>query len=106
MLWRNCSLLTANGPGCVKETAFRPSGTVPAMCRSIQTLRRAGTPATDEEIRAAALPYVRKVSGYRHPSRANAEAFEAAVEEVAFASRRVLEAVTAVSREKAHTAAV
>jgi hypothetical protein len=76
------------------------------MCRSIQTLRRAGTPATDEEIRAAALQFVRKVSGYRHPSRANAAAFDAAVEEVAVASRRLLEAVSAGSRERARTAAV
>jgi hypothetical protein len=76
------------------------------MCRSNQPFRRAGTPATHEEIRNAATQYVRKVSGYRHPSRANAEAFKAAVEEVAFASRRLLEAATAVSREEAHTAAV
>jgi hypothetical protein len=62
-----------------------------AMCRSIKTLRRADAPATDEEIRAAALQYVRKVSGYRAPSRRNAEAFDAAVDEVAGASRRLLD---------------
>jgi len=60
------------------------------MCRSIKTLRREDQPATDEEIRAAALQFVRKVSGYRAPSRANAAAFEGAVEEVAEASRRLL----------------
>jgi hypothetical protein len=56
------------------------------MCRSIKTLRSADEPATDEEIRAAALQYVRKVSGYRQPSRKNELAFERAVEAVAEAS--------------------
>lgn len=65
------------------------------MCRSIKTLRRADEPATDEEIRAAALQFVRKVSGYREPSRKNTEAFVAAVDEVAEASRRLLDHVTA-----------
>ena len=63
------------------------------MCRSIKTLRRQGEPATDEEIAAAALQYVRKVSGYRKPSQANAEAFGGAVEEIAAASRRLLDAL-------------
>ncbi|MBI3647529.1 MAG: DUF2277 domain-containing protein [Actinobacteria bacterium] len=63
------------------------------MCRSIKTLRRADEPATEEEIRAAALQFVRKVSGYREPSRRNAEAFHSAVDEVAEASRRLLDAV-------------
>jgi hypothetical protein len=53
------------------------------MCRSIKTLRNAETPATEEEIRAAALQYVRKISGYRKPSKVNEEAFEKAVDEVA-----------------------
>lgn len=60
------------------------------MCRSIKTLRRAEGPATDEEIEAAALQFVRKVSGYRKPSKANEATFEAAVEEIAEASRRLL----------------
>ena len=64
------------------------------MCRSIKTPRRPDESASDEEIRAAALQFVRKVSGFRQPSRANAEAFEAAVDEVAHASRRLLDAVT------------
>ena len=64
------------------------------MCRSIKTLRRPDESASDEEIRAAALQFVRKVSGFRQPSRANAEAFEAAVDEVAHASRLLLDAVT------------
>ena len=65
------------------------------MCRSIKTLRRPDEPATGEEIRAAALQFVRKVSGYREPSRKNAEAFVAAVDEVAEASRRLLDRVSA-----------
>lgn len=64
------------------------------MCRSIKTLRNSEIPATEEEIRAAALQFVRKVSGYRKPSRVNEEAFERAVEEVAEATRRMLGKVT------------
>ncbi len=63
------------------------------MCRSIKTLRRQGEPATDEEIAAAALQFVRKVSGYRKPSQANVEAFDGAVDEIAAASRRLLDAL-------------
>jgi hypothetical protein len=62
------------------------------MCRSIVTLR--GTePASDEEVRAAALQFVRKVSGYRAPSRANAEVFDRAVDEVAGSVRRLLDSL-------------
>lgn len=64
------------------------------MCRSIKTLRRADEPATDDEIHAAALQFVRKVSGYRVPSQRNTEAFDAAVGEIAEASRRLLHSVT------------
>ena len=60
------------------------------MCRSIKVLRQGSVPATDEEIEAAALQFVRKVSGFRSPSRANAEVFDAAVEEVAESTRRLL----------------
>jgi hypothetical protein len=60
------------------------------MCRSIKTLRRADEAATEDEIRAAALQFVRKVSGYRAPSRANEVAFDAAVDEIAEASRNLL----------------
>ena len=67
------------------------------MCRSIKTLRRPEEPATEEEIRAAALQFVRKVRGYRAPSRRNEEAFNAAVDDVAEASRRLLDAVTGLS---------
>lgn len=59
------------------------------MCRSIKTLRGA-EPATDDDIQAAALQFVRKISGYRQPSRANADAFDTAVDEIAEASRRLL----------------
>ena len=65
------------------------------MCRSIKTLRTLDVAAPDDEMRAAALQYVRKVSGYRHPSPANEHAFNHAVDEVALASRRLLDAVTA-----------
>ena len=62
------------------------------MCRSIKTLR--GQPeVTEEEVAAAALQFVRKVSGYRQPSKANQVAFESAVEEVAASTARLLEAV-------------
>ena len=64
------------------------------MCRSIKTLRRPDEPATDEEIRAAARQFVRKVSGFREPSKRNAEAFEAAVDEIAATSKSLLESVT------------
>ncbi len=67
------------------------------MCRSIKTLRRQGEPATDEESAAAALQYVRKVSGYRKPSQANTEAFDGAVDEIAAASRRLLDALNLAS---------
>lgn len=63
------------------------------MCRSIQTLRRPDATATDEEIRAAALQFVRKVSGYRVPSRANEVAFNDAVTEIAIASRQLLDSL-------------
>ena len=64
------------------------------MCRNIHTLHNFEPPATDEEIHAAALQYVRKISGYTKPSQANAEAFELAVEEVADASARLLASLT------------
>jgi hypothetical protein len=63
------------------------------MCRSIKTLRTGPVPASDDEIDAAALQFVRKVSGYRTPSRANEEAFEAAVDEIAVASERLLKSL-------------
>jgi len=61
------------------------------MCRSIKTLRNAEIPATDEEIRAAALQFVRKVSGYRKPSKVNEETFERAVDDVAGVVQKLLD---------------
>lgn len=63
------------------------------MCRSIKTLFNFDPPATEEEIRAASLQFVRKLSGFNAPSKANAAAFEAAVEEVFAAGRRLLESL-------------
>jgi len=60
------------------------------MCRSIKTLRGIGEGANEDEVRAAALQYIRKVSGYRVPSRKNAEAFGRAVDEVTAVTARLL----------------
>ena len=61
------------------------------MCRSIKTLRSYDTTAPNEDIEAAALQYVRKISGYRKPSRANTEVFDQAVAEIAAVSRTLLD---------------
>ena len=61
------------------------------MCRSIKVLRRPGQDPTDQELHAAALQFVRKISGFRAPSRANAVAFENAVHEVAAAGRKLFD---------------
>ena len=63
---------------------------MPRMCRSIHTLFNYEPPATDEEVQAAALQYVRKISGFTKPSRANEEAFARAVDEVYQASAKLL----------------
>jgi hypothetical protein len=70
------------------------------MCRSIKTLRTGAELATDDDITAAALQYIRKVSGYRKPSAANAAAFDSAVADVAAASKRLLEAVAATHPQR------
>jgi hypothetical protein len=65
------------------------------MCRSIKTLRRTTAElATDEEIRAAALQFVRKVSGFRQPSARNAVAFDSAVDDIEQTCKRLLEAIS------------
>jgi len=64
------------------------------MCRNIQQLRGAAPPATEAEVRDAALQFVRKVSGYRTPSAANTAAFDTAVDEVTVAVRRLLEGLS------------
>ena len=63
------------------------------MCRSIKQLRCPEQPPTAEEIEAAALQFVRKVSGYRQPSRANQAAFDRAVAEIAASTRRLLDSL-------------
>jgi len=61
------------------------------MCRSIKTLRSLEPPATPEDVAAAALQFVRKISGYRKPSRANREVFDAAVADIAAVSQQMLD---------------
>ncbi len=68
------------------------------MCRSIKTLRGATPPPTTDDVRAAALQYVRKLSGYRVPSQANRAAFDAAVEDIAAVTERLLSELVAGRR--------
>ena len=72
------------------------------MCRSIKTLRQPYLehegPASDDEVHAAALQFVRKVSGFRQPSPKNSDAFERAVEEIAASSRKLLEGLRVGAR--------
>jgi hypothetical protein len=77
------------------------------MCRNIHTLYNFEPPATEEEVRDAALQYVRKISGFTKPSRTNAEAFDRAVDAVAAATERLLdELVTSASpKDREHEAA-
>jgi hypothetical protein len=77
------------------------------MCRSIRTLFNFEPPASDEEIRAAARQFVRKLSGYHTPSRANEAPFERAVEEVSDAARRLVHSLVtgAAPRDRAEVAA-
>jgi hypothetical protein len=70
------------------------------MCRNIRTLFNFEPSATDEEIRASALQFVRKLSGFAHPSRANEAAFNQAVEEVSGAARRLLASLETASPAK------
>ncbi len=65
------------------------------MCRSIKTLRRPGETPSDQEISDAALQFVRKISGYRQPSKLNEAAFNTAVADIARASRRMLDSLIA-----------
>ena len=67
------------------------------MCRNIKQLRNADIPATEEEIRLAALQFVRKVSGYRKPSKVNEAAFERAVDEVAEATHKLINSLAVKS---------
>jgi hypothetical protein len=70
------------------------------MCRNIRTLYNFEPPATEEEVERAALQYVRKISGFTKPSKANEEAFARAVDEVAAASARLLEALVTTATPK------
>ena len=70
------------------------------MCRNIRTLYNFEPPATEDEVSAAALQYVRKISGFNKPSRANEEAFARAVEAVAQASAELLEALSTTAPAK------
>ena len=76
------------------------------MCRNIRRLYNFEPTATDEEIRAAALQFVRKISGFTHPSDRNREAFEHAVNEVAQASRKLLWSLITTAAPKDRTMAV
>ena len=77
------------------------------MCRNIRTLFNFAPPATDEEVRAASLQFVRKLSGFNAPSQANQEAFERAVEEVSQVARRLVDSLvtSAEPRDRAEVAA-
>jgi hypothetical protein len=70
------------------------------MCRNIRTLHNFEPPASPDEVQAAALQYVRKISGFSKPSAANAGAFERAVEEVAAASARLLDELVSAAPPK------
>jgi len=70
------------------------------MCRNIHTLFNFDPPATDDEVRDAALQYVRKISGFTKPSKANEAAFEQAVDEVTQATRRLVDALVTVAPPK------
>jgi hypothetical protein len=70
------------------------------MCRNIRTLFNFEPPATEDEVRAAALQFVRKISGFTNPSKANQVAFETAVEEIAAISRRLLESLESAGSPK------
>ena len=70
------------------------------MCRNIRTLYNFDPPATDEEVRAAALQYVRKISGFTRPSQANRDAFARAVDDIAAVSRRLLAELTTTAPPK------
>ena len=76
------------------------------MCRNIRTLANFEPPASDDEVRAAALQFVRKISGTTHPSRANEAAFHQAVDDVAAAARRLIDSIEtrAAPRDRAEEA--
>jgi hypothetical protein len=78
------------------------------MCRNIRTLFNFAPPATDEEVQAASLQFVRKLSGFHHPSKANEEAFERAVKETTVVARRLVDSLvtTTPARNREEVAAL
>jgi hypothetical protein len=70
------------------------------MCRNIKTLFNFDPPVTEEEVRAASLQFVRKISGFTKPSKANEAAFQAAIEEIAAVSRRLLHSLETTAPPK------
>ena len=70
------------------------------MCRNIKTLYNFDPPATEEEIRAAAVQFVRKISGFKAPSKINEQAFERAVQEIASASGKLLDSLQTAAKPK------
>jgi hypothetical protein len=70
------------------------------MCRNIKTLFNFEPPATDDEIRDASLQFVRKLSGFTHPSKANEEAFDAAVEKIAAVARELIDSLVTTAEPK------
>lgn len=75
------------------------------MCRSIKTLYRCQPPAASADVQAAALQYVRKISGYRQPSRANEAVFAAAVQSVAKATQQLIDSLQSATPHKNHPSA-
>jgi len=78
------------------------------MCRNIRTLFNFAPPASDDEVRASSVQFVRKLSGFHHPSKANEEAFDRAVEEVTAAARRLVDSLVtnAPPRDRQEVAAL
>jgi hypothetical protein len=94
--------LAASGEASPSATRAATAGRakLPPMCRNIRPLYNFSPTATDEEIRAASLQYVRKISGFTKPSQANAEAFERAVDAVAAASAELLDSLSTAAPPK------
>src|SRR5689334_15062833 len=84
---------TRHAGGARARRRIRLPRYAPGMCRSIRNLRHEDDPATTGEVEAAARQFVRKVTGFQKPSRANADAFEAAIAEIALVSQRLIVAV-------------
>src|SRR3989304_5058521 len=98
---RNVDTTTIDEPVSLIDMRDPPPGIaslrVPTMCKNIKTLFNFEPPATEEEIQAAALQFVRKVSGFNKPSRANEESFDRAVEEVGGIARALLGSLTPIA---------